>query len=621
MCGIAGILNFDPGRSADPNLLSRMTRALTHRGPDAEGFYTDGPVGLGHRRLSIIDLAGGAQPMSNEDGTVWISFNGEIFNFKELRRLLEAAGHRFRTDSDTECLIHLSEEHGTGCAERLVGQFALAIWDGRQRRLFLARDQVGIKPLFYHLDGSRLLFASEMKALLQEPAIDREIDQDALVEYLSYCYIPAPRTIFRSIRKLPAGHWFLWENGSFRTERFWEMPHCGEPPASEEECAERLGELLRESVKGQLMSDVPLGAFLSGGVDSSIIVGLMSELTDRPVKTFTIGFREEDFSELPFARQVADKYQTEHQELIVEPESVDLLPKLVREFDEPFADPASIPTYYVCRLAREHVTVCLSGDGGDEAFAGYLRYQWALKYAKLDGLPTALRKLFFGQMARLLSGRFRKGAERLALDPATRYGDFMGYLRGPALHGLLSPDVERVARARPDLARILELDARVSRADYLTRLQYIDIQTYLPDNILVKTDRMSMLNSLEVRVPFLDHRLLEYAATIPPAWRLGKGILKRAMAPLLPTEVLERRKMGFGVPLKHWFRGDWREYTRDLLLGKRARERGLLDARKVQQMADDYLDERGVKTSIMYTLVVLEEWCRQHVDQPQRTPQ
>lgn len=619
MCGIAGILNFDPNRSADADLLSRMTRALTHRGPDGEGFYADGPVGLGHRRLSIIDLAGGAQPLSNEDGTVWISFNGEIFNFKDLRRLLEAAGHRFKTESDTECIVHLYEEYGTGCAEHLVGQFAFAIWDRRKRRLFLARDHVGIKPLFYHLDGTRLLFASEMKAILEEETIDREMDLEALVEYLSYCYIPAPRTIFRSIRKLPAGHWLLWEKDRVRTERFWEMPHLGEPPASEEECAQRVGEMLREAVKGQLMSDVPLGAFLSGGVDSSIIVGLMSELTGRPVKTFTIGFREEDFSELPFARKVAEKYQTEHHELIVEPESVDLLPRLVSELDEPFADPASIPTYYVCRLAREHVTVCLSGDGGDEGFAGYLRYQWALKYAKLDGVPAGLRRVFFGQMARLLSGRYGKAAERLSLDPATRYGDFMGYLRGPALHGLLSPDVERSTSGRPDLARILELDARVSRADYLTRLQYIDIQTYLPDDILVKTDRMSMLNSLEVRVPFVDHRILEYAATIPSAWRLGKGILKRAMEPLLPPEVLTRRKMGFGVPLKHWFRGDWREYTRDLLLGKRARERGLLDARKVNAMADGYLNERGVKTTSMYTLVVLEEWCRQYLDQPQRT--
>lgn len=619
MCGIAGILNFDPSRSVDPDLLSRMTRVLVHRGPDGEGFYSDGPVGLGHRRLSIIDLAGGAQPMSNEDGTVWISFNGEIFNFKDLRRSLEAAGHRFRTDSDTECIVHLYEEYGTGCAERLVGQFAFAIWDGRRRRLFLARDPVGIKPLFYHSDGDRLLFASEMKAILEEESIDREMDLEALVEYLSYRYVPAPRTIFRGVRKLPAGHWLLWEDGRVRTERFWEMPHCGEPPESEEECAERLGELLRESVKGQLMSDVPLGAFLSGGVDSSIIVGLMSELTGRPVKTFTIGFREEDFSELPFARKVAERYQTEHHELIVEPESVDLLPKLVRELDEPLADPAAIPTYYLCRLAREHVTVCLSGDGGDEGFAGYLRYQWAMKYAKFDGIPAALRRVFFGQTARLLSGRYRKAAEWLSLDPATRYGECMGYLRGPALHGLLSSDVERIASARPDLARILELDARVSRADYLTRLQYIDIQTYLPDDILVKTDRMSMLNSLEVRVPFLDHRVLEYAATIPPTWRAGKGMLKRAMKSLLPPEILERRKMGFGVPLKHWFRGDWSEYTRDLLLSKRARERGLLDTRKVDAMMNGYLKEPAARMMSVYSLVVLEEWCRQYLDQPQHT--
>ena len=618
MCGIAGILNLESNRGADLELLGRMTRVLAHRGPDDDGFFHEGPVGLGHRRLSIIDLAGGAQPMANEDGTAWIVFNGEIFNFQSLRGELEAAGHRFKTRSDTECIIHLYEEYGEGCAQRLVGQFAFAIWDTRRRRLLLARDHIGIKPLFYHLDRERLIFGSELKALLEDEALEREIDPEALVDYLTYRYVPAPRTIFRGVRKLPAGHWLLWEDGSVRIERFWEMPCSGEAPASEEECAERVASLVREAVQSQLLSDVPLGALLSGGIDSSIMVALMAELTGGPVKTFTIGFREEDFSELPYARQVAEKYGTEHHELVVEPESVEMLPRLIQAFDEPFADPASVPTYYVCRLAREHVTVCLSGDGGDEAFAGYRRYQWALKYARFDSLPGRLRSAFFASMARFLPSRYRRAAERLALDPASRYGELTGYLRGPALHGLFSPGLEKTASARPDLALIRELDARVELADPLKKLQYIDIQTYLPDDILVKTDRMSMLNSLEARVPFLDHRLLEYAASIPSQWRLGKHILKKALGHLLPPEILDRGKMGFGVPLKHWFRGDWREYSRELLLGQRARERGFFDPAKVEALADAHLAERGATTSSLYALVVLEEWCRQHLDQPQR---
>ncbi len=620
MCGIAGVLHLDLDRPSDPDLLSRMTGVLAHRGPDDEGFYRNGPVGLGHRRLSIIDLSGGAQPMANEDETVWIVFNGEIFNFPDLRRDLEAKGHKFKTGSDTECIVHLYEEHGTGCAERLVGQFAFAIWDERKRRLLLARDHVGIKPLFYCLDDQRILFASEMKAILEDESIGRELDPGAFFDYLAYKYVPAPRTIFRGINKLPAGHWLLIEEGRVRIERFWEMPLGGPPPASEEECARELEELLRSSVKGQLMSDVPLGAFLSGGIDSSIVVGLMAGLMDRPVKTFTIGFREEDFSEVEYARRLAEMHHTEHHELIVEPESVDLLPRLVRQLDEPFADPSAIPTYYLSRMAREHVTVCLSGDGGDEGFAGYSRYQWALKYSKMDSLPRIFRAALFGSLSKVLPpGRYRTAARRIGLDPASRYANLTGYLDGPSLHRLLSPDLEVLARKRPDFALIRELNDRASRADHLTRLQYIDIQTYLPDDILVKTDRMSMLNSLEVRVPLLDHRVLEYAARIPPEWRLRKRILKKAAEHLVPPEILHRRKMGFGVPLRHWFRDDWRGYARDLLLGRTARERGLLDAGGVGLLLDAQLAERGGAATSLYALVVFEEWCRQYLDQPLKT--
>jgi asparagine synthase (glutamine-hydrolysing) len=627
MCGIAGILHLDQREPVDFGLLARMTAALAHRGPDDEGFYRKGPVGLGHRRLSIIDLSGGAQPMSNEDGTVWIVFNGEIFNFPELRRELEAAGHAFRTRSDTECIVHLYEEHGPEeCAKRLVGQFAFAIWDERARRLFVARDHLGIKPLFFRRAADRLLFASELKALLEDESEAREMDHDALLDYLAYRYIPAPRTIFRGIEKLPAGHVLVAEGGRVRTSRFWQAPAspeeataaAGPAPATEEAAAERLEHILRDSVRGQLMSDVPLGAFLSGGIDSTIVVGLMASLMDRPVKTFTIGFREEDFSEVGHARKVAALHRTEHRELVVDPESVDLLPRILRQFDEPFADASAIPTYYLSRMAREDVTVALSGDGGDEGFAGYRRYRWALKYAGLDGLPFPLRKLIFGVLARVLpSPRWRTAARRLSLDPALRYADVFGYRDAAGSRSLLCPDLRERTRARPEHALIRDLHRRAG-GDEITRLQWIDIETYLPDDILVKTDRMSMAHSLEVRVPLLDHRVIEYALSLPSAWRLGKRILKKAAGSLIPPDLLHRPKMGFGVPLKHWFRGDWSTYARDLLLGRRSRERGLLDPAAVEALLGGHAAGRANATNDIYALVVLEEWCRERLDAPAR---
>jgi asparagine synthase (glutamine-hydrolysing) len=628
MCGIAGILEFDRDRAPDLELLSRMTGALAHRGPDDQGFYHQGPAALGHRRLSIVDLAGGTQPMANEDGSVWIVFNGEIFNHADLRRELEAAGHVFRTRSDTESIVHLYEEHGPeGCARRLLGQFAFAIWDARRQLLCLARDQVGIKPLFYRATGDRLLFASELKAILEDDAGEREMDPEALLDFLSYRYIPAPRTIFKGIEKLPAGHLLVWEKGHLRKERFWRSPFAGEPPANgapagepEEDAARRLADLLRDAVRRQLMSDVPLGAFLSGGIDSSIVVGLMASAMKEPVKTFTIGFREEKFSELPFARRVAERWKTEHHELIVEPESVEILPRLVRQLDEPFADASAIPTYYVSRMARETVTVALAGDGGDEAFGGYTRYQWALKYARYDQLPIPARGTLFRALAGCLRGsRWGTAARRLALDPASRYADLLGYTGGRQAAAFLAGDFQRLAAGRPDFAVIRDVAAGAAGADDLARLQHIDLETYLPDDILVKTDRMSMLNSLEVRVPLLDHRVLELAATFPPGWRLAKRILKKAAGELIPPELLERRKKGFSVPLRHWFRDDWNGYARDLLLGQRSRERGIFDHAAVDALIRAHVEGRRNATDSLFALVVLEEWCRQYLDLPQRT--
>lgn len=623
MCGIVGIVDPDPSRRPEPGLLARMTSVITHRGPDDEGFHIVPPVGLGHRRLSIIDLGGGAQPMDNEDGTIWIVFNGEIFNFPELRRELESAGHVFKTRSDTECILHLYEEMGPRCPERLVGQFAFALWDAPRRRLVLARDQVGIKPCYYHERNGRLIFASELKAILEDGSVPRELDRESVFDFLTYRYVPGPRSIYRGIQKLPPGHILVWENGRIDIQRYWSMPSGPDRIVrgeTEEKCARRLEALLRESVRGQLMSDVPLGAFLSGGIDSSIVVGLMAGLLEQPVKTFTIGFPEEDFSELPFARQVAALHETEHHELVVEPESVEILPRLVHQLDEPFADPSAIPTYYVCKMAREHVTVCLSGDGGDEGFAGYRRYQWALKYARRDIPPVRLAApLLRGLAALLPRGRYRTAAARLAQDPASRYADLFGCLGREAVQAVLTEDFRSSIERRREFEVFRDLFDRAAGADYLTRLQLVDVGSYLPDDILVKADRMSMLSSLEVRVPLLDHRVLEMASTIPVEWRLGKRILKKAAGHLLPPQLLQRGKMGFGVPLKHWFRGDWRQYAEDLLLGKRARERGILDPRGVRAVIDAQLSAQSGATLTLYSLVVLEEWCRQYLDGDSRS--
>ncbi len=622
MCGIAGIADV-AGRVADEALLRAMTSVQAHRGPDGEAVVCRGPVGLGHRRLAIIDLNTGDQPMANEDGSIWIVFNGEIYNFHELRRELEARGARFRTVSDTEVILKAYEADGPACVERLRGMFAFAILDERRRRLLLARDRAGIKPLVYAWDGRRLLFGSEIKAILQDPHVDRDLDQEALGDYLTYHYVPAPRTIFRAVRKLPPASTLLLplDGGEPVVSEYWRLRFAPDPHVTESEWIERLRTHLADAVRSHMVSDVPIGAFLSGGVDSSTVVALMAQASAAPIRTFSIGFDEADFDELRFARQVATRYGTDHYELVVKPSALEILPKLAWHFDEPFADSSAIPTYYVAKITREHVTVALSGDGGDENFAGYRRYARAVGlHERLDrGAAALLRRLFRAAASALPVGAPGQAyAGLLGAGPIDRYRRLVAYQRRETLRRLLSDDLAALARSAASADTFARLAARSGAPDYVTALQYIDVYTYLPGDILTKVDLTSMAVSLESRVPLLDHKLMEFVATIPSSLKLrngtGKYLLKRAMATSLPVEILTRRKMGFGVPLAAWFRSELRDMTRDVLLSPAARQRGLFRIKEVETLLKTHDAGRRDCSARLWALVCFELWMRQWAD-------
>ena len=621
MCGIAGIVEVG-GRGVDRALLTAMTTAQAHRGPDGDGFVCRGGVGFGHRRLAIIDLVTGDQPMPNDDESIWIVFNGEIYNYRELRAELEARGARFRTQSDTEVILRAYEAYGTDCVSHLRGMFAFAVLDERARQIFLARDRVGIKPLVYHWDGRRLLFASELKGILQAADVPRDLDLEALGEYLGYHYVGAPRTIFRAIRKLPPASTLTisLDGGAPRVARYWTLRFSPQPRVTEDEWIEGLKVHLAQAVRSHMISDVPIGAFLSGGLDSSTVVALMAQASSTRVRTFSIGFAETDFDELAYARQVAARYGTDHYELVVKPSALDVLPKLAWHFDEPFADSSAIPTYYVSKITREHVTVALSGDGGDENFAGYRRYARAQQlHERLD--HGMLR--FAQPLLRLAAGALPVGAPGqayagfLGAGELGRYHRLMTYERSETLRPLLSSDL-RGSVATPGPAGFARLAAELGAPDYVSALQLIDIHTYLPEDILTKVDRASMAVSLESRVPLLDHVLMEYAATIPSAMKLrdgqGKHILMRAMASSLPGDILTRRKMGFGVPLGDWFRGELRELVRDVLLSRVARERGMFRPAAITRLLDAHDAGRRDYSARLWALVCLELWMGQWLD-------
>jgi asparagine synthase (glutamine-hydrolysing) len=620
MCGINGVFHYGGGE-ADRVLVERQSNLMRYRGPDDGDVWSDGPVAFGHRRLSIVDLSpGGHQPMSNEDGSVWVTYNGELYGWPEIRAELAGRGHRFHGNSDTEALLHLYEESGTGLFPRLRGMFAFGLFDRARRSLLLARDRFGIKPLYYHDDGKRLAFASELKALLLDPGVPREVDLEALEDYVTFQYVPAPHTIFRAVKKLPAGCFLTCDAKGPRVERYWSMPTEPERGKPEGYYRERLRELLADAVKVRMVADVPLGAFLSGGIDSSVVVALMSAVSSSPVKTFSIGFEEEDYSELEHARVVAKHLGTDHHEQVVRPHALELLPRLVWAMDEPFADPSMIPTYYVSEMARRHVTVALSGDGGDEAYAGYTTYGWAQQYARVDLVPASLRRLA-ALPARLLHPDHGVGRKlkRVGLDPIDRHLEVMSYFQ-PRERARLLGDATRRALDGHDpyaAARELHRDAARSLGD-LAALAWLDARTYMIDDVLVKVDRTSMQHSLEARVPLIDHHVMEFVARIPFEYKLRGGvtkwILRESVRDLLPESILRRGKQGFGVPLEHWFGAEFGRLAREVLYDPRARARGWFDPAAVRDVVEGRTlrDER--RSRQVWALVCLELWAQTYLD-------
>ena len=622
MCGIAGIVNFGSGEPVPLSLLQAMTDTLVHRGPDDEGFYVAGPVALGHRRLSIIDLAGGHQPMANEDGTVWVVFNGEIYNFADLHASLVKRGHVFKTKSDTEVIVHLYEEEGENCFQALRGMFAIAIWDARSQRLLLARDRVGKKPLFYFNDGSRIAFSSELKAILEVPGVVRRIDPEAVSDYFSFLYVPAPKTIFKNIRKVLPGHYLVASRDGVRETEYWDLSFNHIEILSEQRWCDRLVETYREAVRMRLISEVPLGAFLSGGVDSSSVVALMADQTNGPVTTCSIGFEEEEFNELGYAREVASLFGTRHYQHVVRPDALGVIEKLVWHYDEPFADSSAIPTYYVSKAAREHVTVALAGDGGDENFAGYRRYYFDQRENMIRGLlPSGIRRPFFGALAGLYpkadwAPRIFRGKatfQNLARSPIEAYFRSVSAVQAEVKEQLLHGDLRRHLRDYDSMDVLRHYYDKADTACSLSRIQYVDIKTYLPDDILVKVDRASMANSLEVRAPLLDHKLMELAATMPEAIKLcgsnGKYILKKALERILPKSILYRRKMGFAVPIARWFRTDMKDLARDVLTSNDGA--ALLNAKMTEQLWSEHQSGLRDRSTELWTLLMFRLWERQ----------
>ncbi len=603
-------------------MLDRMCRVITHRGPDDQGVALTDTSALGMRRLAIIDLAGGHQPISGCDEGLTVVFNGEIYNFRELQRDLEARGHRFNTHSDTESIVHAYEEYGPACVSSFRGMFAFAVWDEGSRKLFLARDRAGKKPLYYTLTRrGTLVFGSELKSLLEHPDVEREISVEALDAYLTLGYVPDPLSIFQRIHKLPPGHHLTFSDGAVKVESYWDFSYEQTESLSEEEYARGLRALLDEAVRVRLVSDVPLGAFLSGGVDSSTVVGLMSRHTSRPVKTFSIGFHEDSFNELKYARMAAERFSTDHHEFIVTPEICDVVDELAWHFDEPFADSSAIPTYMVSKLAREVVTVALSGDGGDELFAGYTRYTTDQKRSPFARLPLFLRRNVMRPLGRHLPhGAWgRNYIYNVSLDPLDRYLDSVSVFTSLNRRLLYTEEFRRKLEGEDGCARrFRDLAARVSTGEALDALLYVDSKTYLPGDILTKVDRMSMAVSLEARAPLLDHKVIEYAARIPASLKMRgaetKYIFKRAVEDLVPAEILDRPKQGFGVPLQQWINRQLRGRIRETLSEGRTRERGVIEPGYVHLLLDEHERGRRDHSTQLWALFMLELWQRTFMD-------
>jgi asparagine synthase (glutamine-hydrolysing) len=618
MCGICGIFEYERKSDISREIVHQMNQTMIHRGPDDGGVFVGPGIGLGHRRLSIIDLAGGHQPMSNEDGTVWVLLNGEIYNYPELRADLLNRGHKFATKSDTEAIVHLYEDVAEGCFAKLRGMFSIAVWDSRNRKLVLARDRVGKKPLFYAADPRRVLFGSELKALLASDSVPREMDDQALSDYFSFGYIPAPKTIYRSVRKVMPGHYLVASAAGVRETCYWDLSFAKVEQRSEAEWGERLRHELCEATRVRLMSEVPLGAFLSGGIDSSSVVAMMSHLMKRAVTTCSIGFREEKYNEAPYAREVAQLFATEHHEETVEPNAIEVVDKLAWHYDEPFADSSAIPTYYVSKIARRHVTVALGGDGGDESFAGYRRYKLDYYENRLRNIvPGPLRRGVFGPLGRWYPAMawaprvFRAKAtfESLSRSPIEGYFNSISYFRPSDKARLFTSAFRKRLGNYDSLDLFRHYYDRADTDDLLSRIQYVDIKTYLTDDILTKVDRASMAVSLEVRAPLLDHKVLECAAAIPSSLKLhngtGKYILKKSLESMLPHNILYRAKQGFAIPLDVWFRRELKDMAHRIIIDT---DDGILDPSFLRKIWDQH--QRGLydRSALLWSTLMFRKW-------------
>lgn len=627
MCGIVGRYNYLSGHVVDADVLKQMCALVAHRGPDGEGLFHHGPVGMGHRRLAVIDLSPAArQPMVSQDEQLCITYNGEIYNFRELRAMLEPRGHIFTSQSDTEVILAAYREYGVKCVDHLRGMFAFGIWDGHQRRLFLARDRVGKKPLYYRCDADGVVFASEPKAFLADPGFAATVDCEAISHYLTYQYVPSPWSAFHGVKKLPPGHVLLVDNGCMRTERYWKLSYHRRYTVTEKDACRMLFEKLQAAVGRRLISDVPLGAFLSGGLDSSVVVGLMAELGVSPLKTFSIGFEQQAYNELSFAKRVAQRFGTDHHEFVVTPQVTDVLPKLVWHYNEPFADSSAIPTFYLAEMTRRHVTVALNGDGGDENLAGYDRYLAHALSHGYDSLPRFMRRGFEG-VGRLIPesphsktflNRLKRFVSALGQSPALRYGRWIDHFDPELKAEMCTEEFTRQTNGVDASVLLAMAFDRSDADDFLNATLDVDVNTYLPDDLLVKVDIATMAHGLEARSPFLDQEVMEFCAALPAGMKLNwwtkKYLLKKAVKDLLPSEIVRRPKMGFGVPIDHWLREDLRELVFDVLLAPRAIQRGYFHQKVVERLLNEHVRKvRGWHYQI-WNLLMLELWHRMFID-------
>jgi asparagine synthase (glutamine-hydrolysing) len=620
MCGIAGIIYLDKGNIVDVSTIRNMTNSIYHRGPDDEGFYINHNVGLGFRRLSIIDLNTGHQPLSNIDNTIHIIFNGEIYNYKEQREILKNKGYVFKTSTDTEVIVNLYAEYGVNCLQYLRGMFSFAIWDNNKKQLFCARDRFGIKPFYYYIDNEKFVFASEIKAILKAGRIDKTISNEALDSYFAYGYITSDLSIYKNIKKLQPGNYLLLsfnEKEPINIKEYYEILFDPDYSRSEIQWSDEIENCLSETVKLHMISDVPLGAFLSGGIDSSSIVAMMAKNSSQAIKTFSIGFRDQKDNEFVYAREIAKKYGCEYHEKIIDPDSIDLLPKLVHGYDEPFADPSAIPTYYVSKFAREHVTVALSGDGGDELFAGYDIFRYLNNIHKFNSPYQSFNRLIWGGINKIIPQNMPgKGLTYFLSQDKENLGAYLGYWTRAEREHLISNTQFGNKNSYHSETIKEDILKKGYKNDFLSNLQFLTMKTYMVDDILTKVDRVSMLNSLEVRVPLLDHKFVELSLKIPRNFKLNgriqKYILKQSMKSYLPQSILNHPKQGFNIPLPVWIKGDLKKYVSENLLSTSALLSGHLNQSYVKKIVENNQNGGRDLSTRIYSLLVFEEWLRQN---------